>query len=58
MGKRGGKTPLGRKRGSWEDNIEMDLREVSCDAGDWIDLPQDSDQWLAYVRMAMHLRVP
>ena len=27
----------------------MDLREVGCDAGDWIDLAQDWDQWRAYV---------
>ena len=45
----------GRK---WEDNIKMDLREAGCDAGDWIDLAQDRDQWRAYVRTVMNLRVP
>ena len=39
----GGKRPLGRPRCSWEDNIKMDLREVGCDAGDWIDLTHDRD---------------
>ena len=41
--------PLGRPRRRWEDNIEIDLREVFCDAGDWIDVAQDRDQWRAYV---------
>ena len=41
-----------------EDNIKMDLRELGCDAGDWIDLAQDTDQWRAYVRAVMNLRVP
>ena len=36
----------------------MDLVEVSCDAGDWIDLAQDRDQWEAYVSVIMNLWVP
>jgi hypothetical protein len=28
----------------WEDNIKMDLREMSWGAVDWIHLPQDRDQ--------------
>jgi hypothetical protein len=27
-----GKRPLGRPRGKWEDNIEMDLKELGCGA--------------------------
>ena len=34
-----GKRTLGRTRRRWEDNIKLDLREMGCDAGDWIDLP-------------------
>jgi len=30
VGKSGGKTPMGRNRRRWEDNIKMDLREVGC----------------------------
>ena len=56
MGKR--KRPLGRPRCRWEDNIKMDLREVGCDAGECIDLAEDRDQWRAYVRAVMNLRVP
>ncbi|KAJ4438379.1 hypothetical protein ANN_14324 [Periplaneta americana] len=53
-----GKRPLGRPRRRWEDNIKMDLREVGYDDREWINLPQDRDQWRAYVRAAMNLRVP
>ena len=58
VGKPGGKRPLGRPRRRWEDNIKMDLREVGCDLRDWIALVQDRDQWRAYVRAVMNLRVP
>ena len=57
MGKPEGKRPLGRKRRRWEDNIKMDLREVGSDPADWIDLAEDRDQWRAYVRAIMNLRV-
>jgi hypothetical protein len=30
MGKPEGKTPLGRPRRRWEDNIKADLQEVGC----------------------------
>ena len=57
VGKSEGKRPLGRPRNRWEDNIKVDLREVGCDPGEWIDL-EDGDQWRAYVRAVMNLRVP
>ena len=44
VGKPEGKRPLGRPRRSWEDNVRMDLREVGCDLGEWIDLAEDRDQ--------------
>ena len=58
VGKHEGKKPLGRPRRRWEDNIKMDLREVGCDLGEWKDLAEDRDQWRAYVRAVMNLRVP
>ena len=58
MGKPEGKKPLGRPRHRWEDNIKMDLSEVVCDPEDWIALAEDRDQWRAYVRAVMNLRVP
>jgi hypothetical protein len=30
VGKPEGKTPLGRSRYRWEDNIKMDIQEVEC----------------------------
>jgi len=53
-----GKRPLGRPRGRWEDNIEMELQEVRCGVMDWIELAQDRDRWRAVVNAVMNLRVP
>ena len=58
MGKRDGKKPLGRPTHTWKDNIKMDLREEGCDPRNWIALAEDRDQWQAYVRVVMNLRVP
>ncbi|KAJ4438249.1 hypothetical protein ANN_14188 [Periplaneta americana] len=58
VGRPEGERPLGMPRRRWEDNIKMDLREVEYDDRDWINLTQDGDQWRAYVRAAMNLRVP
>ena len=58
VGKAEGKRPLGRPRHRWEDKIKMDLREVGCDPGEWISFAEDRDQWQAYVRAIMNLRVP
>ena len=57
VGKSEGKRLLERLRRRSEDDIEMDLREVSCEPGDWIDLAENWDQWRAYVRAEMNLRV-
>jgi hypothetical protein len=48
----------GRPRRRWVDNIKIDLREIGWDGGDWINLAQDRDQWMAFVRVVMNLRVP
>ena len=58
VGKPVGKIPLGRPRRRYEDSIKMDLREVGCNFENWIDLVEDRDQWLAYVRAVMNPRVP
>ena len=42
----------------WEDNISMDMRDVGCDPGEWIDLAEDRDQWRVYVRAVINLRIP
>ena len=38
-----GKRPLGRPRRRWEDNIMMDLEEISISAGNWVDSAQDNN---------------
>ena len=54
-----GKTPLGRPRRRWEDNIKMDLQEVGRGCRDWMDLAQDrEDRWQALVSTVMNFRVP
>jgi hypothetical protein len=45
--------PLERHRRKWEDNIEMDLREVGGGGMDWIDLALDRDRWRALVNAVM-----
>ena len=52
------KRPSGRSKCRWEHNIKIDLKEMGCDARNWIDLAQDRNQWLAYVRAVIKLRVP
>ena len=58
LGKSEGERSLGRPRRRWEDNVKMDLTEVVWDPGEWIDLAENRDQWRAYVRAVMNLRVP
>ena len=53
-----GKRPMGRPRRRWEDNIKMDLEEISINAGNWVDSSQDKNYWRALVNAAMNLRVP
>jgi hypothetical protein len=52
------KSPLGRPRRRWMDNIRMDLGEVGWGDGDWIDLAQDRNMWRALVNSVLNLRVP
>jgi hypothetical protein len=58
VGRPAGKRPLGRHRRRWEDNINMDLREIGIDGANWIRLAQDRVQWRACVNTLMNLRVP
>jgi hypothetical protein len=38
VGKHEGKTPFGRPRRRWEDNLKMYLQEVGCGGMDWIEV--------------------
>jgi len=53
-----GRSPLGRPRRRWVDNIRMDLQDVGCGYMDWIGLAQDRDMWRTLVSAVMNLRVP
>jgi hypothetical protein len=58
VGKPEGKSPLGRPRRRWEDNIRMDLREMGWGGMYWIGLALKRDQWRALVKTVMNLWVP
>jgi hypothetical protein len=58
VGKPEGKTPLGRPRHRWVDNIKMDLREIGWEGMDWSDVAEDRDQWKAFVKTVLNLRDP
>ena len=53
-----GSSSLGRPRRRWEDNIRMDLEEIGINAGNWVDLAQDTGYWRALVNVVLNLRVP
>ena len=56
-GKSEGKTPLGRPRRRWEDNIKMDFHEMGR-GWDLMELAQDTDRWRVLVSTAMNFGVP
>jgi hypothetical protein len=58
VGRPEGKRSLGRPRRRWEDNINLNLRELGIDGVNWIQLAQDRVQWRAFVNTVMNLRVP
>ena len=58
VGKPEGRSPLGRPRRRWVNNIRMDLQEVGCGYMDWIGLAQDRDKWRTLVSAVMNVRVP
>jgi hypothetical protein len=53
-----GQGQLGKHSHSWEDNIQMDLKEAECEDVDWIHLAQDRDEWCAPVKMVMKFCAP
>jgi hypothetical protein len=49
-----GKRLLGRTKHGWEVNVKMDLKEISFECVDWIDVVQDKDRSQADVNMVMY----
>jgi hypothetical protein len=43
---------------SWEDNINIYLREIGCEVLERIQLSQDRIQWWAFVGTVMNIRTP
>jgi len=58
VGKLEGKSPLERTWHRWEDNIKMDLKEMSCEVLDWIIVAQDRNRWRGFLNAVMNLRFP
>jgi len=58
VGKPEGKSPLGRSRRRWEDNIKMDLQKVGWGDMEWIAVAEDRDRCGALVNAIMTLQVP
>jgi len=58
VGKPEGRSPLGRPRRRWVDNIRMDLQGVGCGYMDWIGPAQDRESWRTLVSAVMKFRVP
>jgi hypothetical protein len=52
------KTPIGRPRRRWIDNITMDMLEIGLSVVGWIGLAQDKYRSMALVKTVMNLRVP
>jgi hypothetical protein len=42
----------------WEDNININLREVECDSVEWKQMARDRSHWKTDLNTAMSLRVP
>jgi hypothetical protein len=49
VGKPKGKSPLGRPRRRWIENIKIDLLEIGVSVMDWIGLAQDRYRWRALI---------
>jgi DNA polymerase III delta prime subunit len=57
-----GRKPLGNRPLEWqrrraEDNIKMDLREIGCEDGRWLEVAEERIQWRALVLRMLELRV-
>jgi len=58
VGKPEGRSPLGRRKCRWVDNIRMNFQQVRYGNKDWIGLAQDRDSCRTLVTAVMNLRFP
>jgi hypothetical protein len=54
VGKPQGKSPLGRPRCKWVDNIKIDFRHIGWEGMDWLDL-EYREQFTALVNMVINI---
>jgi ERCC4-type nuclease len=47
-----------RPRHRWEDHIKIDLREIECEAVEWMHLAQNRVQCRELVNTVTNLRIP
>jgi len=52
-----GKRPVGRHSHRWEDNTEVDLKEVRWEGVRWINVTQDSDKWRAVMSTVTYIPI-
>jgi len=57
VGRPEGRTPLGRPKHRWEDNIKMDLQEVGWGDTDCIALAEDRESCWVLMNSAINLQV-
>jgi hypothetical protein len=58
VGKSQGKRPPERRRRGWDDNIQMDLREIEWAGMDWVHLALDTDYRRNIMNVATSIRFP
>jgi hypothetical protein len=58
VGKPKRRTPLGKPRRRWEDNIKIDIQGVRWGGIDWIDLTQERERWRFLLNTVINLRLP
>ena len=49
--------PVGMSRSRWEDNITMNLKEISINMRNLVDSVQDRDYWISIAKAKLNLRV-
>jgi hypothetical protein len=52
-----GRNPLGDVGIVWRIGLKMIRKEIGCEDVFWIPVPQDRNQWWAFVNTVMHFRV-
>jgi hypothetical protein len=57
-GKPTNKRPSGRPGRRWENDIRLDLKQISINTNNWVVSAQDRNYWRAFVNATLNLNVP